>query len=191
MAGLAGLVRTASLAAVEPETPTPNVGDDEVAEQGNRTVPEPDTEAPPAWRIARSLLALRKQVDARAPRRSKASDGSIGDAAHATRNSDHNPWVRDGGMGVVTAIDITNDPSGGCDAEKLAAAIIGSRDRRVKYVIWNRRIASSTSVDGSPAWAWRPYGGSNPHNKHVHISVRPDKAAYDDERAWQLAAADA
>jgi endonuclease G len=186
MAGRGGLVQTDTLAATELELPTPNVGDDEDAEEdADRTVPRDDTEAPPAWRVAKALLALRRQVDARAPRRNKASDGAIGDAIHATRNSDHNPWVRDGGMGVVTAIDITHDPAGGCDGSDLATALVASQDRRVKYVIWNRRIANSSAIGGSAAWSWRPYRGSNPHDHHVHISVRPEKVAYDDEAAWQ------
>ena len=187
MATRAGLVRTETLPPAGPEVPTPNIGDDEDAEDaGDRTAPSSDTEAPPAWRVAKALLALRRQVDTRSPRRSKASDGAIGDAAHATRNSDHNPWVRDGGMGVVTAMDITHDPAGGCDADRLAKAFVSSQDRRVKYVIWNRQIANSSAIGGSPAWTWRPYRGSNPHNRHVHISVKPEKASYDDEAAWQI-----
>lgn len=88
-------------------------GDDEdVGDYGNRTAPESDTEAPPSWRVARALLTLRREVVALAPRRSKASDGTISDAAHQGRNTDHNPWVRDGGVGMVTALDITHDPAG-------------------------------------------------------------------------------
>ncbi len=192
MALRAGLVRTDSLRAPAPalgqehELPTPNAGDDaDAGDYGDRTVPE--TEAPPAWRVARSLLALRRQVDARAPRRSRLSDGAIGDAAHASRDSDHNPWVRDGDMGVVTAIDITHDPAGGCDAGRLAEAIRAGRDPRVKYVIWNRRIANSSPIGSSAAWTWRDYRGTNPHDKHVHVSARADKAAYDDEGAWRAA----
>jgi endonuclease G len=186
MAERAGLVRTESLAPAESEMPTPNVGDDEDAEEGDRTAPESETEALPAWRVAKVLLVLRRQVDACSPRRNKANDGTIGDAAHRSRNSDHNPWVRDGAMGVVTAIDITNDPTGGCDADRLAKAILGSRDRRVKYVIWNHQIANSSAIGGSPAWTWRPYRGTNPHDHHVHISVKPEKAAYDDEEPWKV-----
>jgi|HigsolmetaAR201D_1030396.scaffolds.fasta_scaffold15936_2 hypothetical protein len=44
-----------------------------------------------AWRLARSLEQLRRQIDAAYPGRSKASDGTIGDVAHSQRNSDHNP----------------------------------------------------------------------------------------------------
>lgn len=35
------------------------------------------------------------------------------------RDSDNNPWVKNGATGVVTAIDITHDPSKGCYAIKL------------------------------------------------------------------------
>lgn len=101
------------------------------------------------WRAAKSLQVLRNQVNERAPDRSKASDGFIGDAAHASRASDHNPWVLDGNMGVVTAFDITHDPARGCDANELAEAIRGSRDPRVKYIIWNRRIANSKPIGGA------------------------------------------
>ncbi|MQB02542.1 MAG: hypothetical protein GEU78_20460, partial [Actinobacteria bacterium] len=76
-----------------------------------------------AWRVARSLLTLRDQVDAAAPNRSKRSDGTIGDAAHASRSSDHNPWVKDGATGVVTAIDLTHDPAGGANMHTISEAL--------------------------------------------------------------------
>ncbi|MGB4989147.1 MAG: hypothetical protein WBO10_07930, partial [Pyrinomonadaceae bacterium] len=66
-----------------------------------------------SWRIAESLKKLREQINAEWPGRDKASDGGIGDAAHASRSSDHNPWVKDSrGQGVVTAIDIDEDLAG-------------------------------------------------------------------------------
>lgn len=134
------------------------------------------------WRLAAALEKIRAQINAAAPSRSKASDGSIGDAQHASRSSDHNPWVRDGNVGVVTAIDITHDPADGCDAAQIAAAAL--RDSRTKYVIWNRRIANPDIAGG----AWRPYSGSNPHDKHVHISVRPEKRFFDSDAAWDIGA---
>jgi len=133
-----------------------------------------------SWRLAKSLEALRLQIDAASPNRSKASDGSIGDAAHASRASDHNPWVKDGKTGIVTAIDITHDPRHGVDGDSIAAALKGSRDKRIKYIIWNRRIWNpERGAD------WRPYTGSNPHDKHIHISAAVDKPRYDDPRPWQ------
>lgn len=133
-----------------------------------------------AWRVARSLDTLLGQLNAAAPRRSKASDGSIGDAAHASRDSDHNPWY---GPGVVTARDYTHDPAGGLDCQWLAGALVASRDPRIKYVIYNRRICDSRP--GSNPWAWMPYSGTNPHTKHLHLSVM-DNASCDDTRGWSL-----
>ena len=128
------------------------------------------------WRPAKSLVTLKEQVNANAPRRSKSHDGMIGDARHRTRDSDHNPWVDEG---VVTAYDITNDPENGCDVDTLAEAIRGAADPRVKYLIWKRRICNHAPIGSAAAWAWRSYGGSNPHDKHLHISVKETKAHYD------------
>lgn len=138
------------------------------------------------WRLAESLKALRVQVDALAPMRSKASDGSIGDASHITRDSDHNPWVVFAGQGIVTAIDITNDPGHGCDAARLAEALRLGRDPRIKYIISRRRIASAAPKGSAPAWTWRTYTGINPHDKHVHISVQPQAAQFDSTDQWKI-----
>lgn len=131
-----------------------------------------------SYRLAKSLVVLRDQVNAKWPNRSKASDGWIGDASHAARKSDHNP----NSAGVVCAIDITNDPAHGADASKLAEAIRTSGDPRLGYVISNGRIANP-SIEGG---AWRPYTGPNPHNKHCHISVKQSAALWDDARPWKI-----
>lgn len=135
-----------------------------------------------AWRVARSLEKLRAQIDAMAPKRSKVSDGGIGDAAHASRASDHNPWVKDGATGIVTARDFTHDPKNGVDAGKLARALAASRDPRIKYIISNGEICSSET---SP-WVWRKYTGANPHTKHFHVSVKSTKNHYDSDMPWRL-----
>jgi len=134
------------------------------------------------WRVARSLDVLLGQLNAKAPNRSKVSDGSIGDAAHQARDSDHNPWY---GPGIVTARDFTHDPAGGLDGQWLADTLARFRDPRIKYIIWNRRI-----LDARPLldpWTWQPYSGINPHTRHVHLSVM-DNPTCDDTRAWTLAA---
>ncbi len=133
-----------------------------------------------AWRIANSLVVLRDQVNAAAPKRSKISDGTIGDPAHRARKSDHNP----NSAGVVTAIDFTHDPKGGFDAYTFADILKANRDPRVKYVISNRRIWNPSISD-----AWRAYTGANPHDKHTHVSVQASKGLYDDDRPWDLGAA--
>jgi len=179
--------REEALAAPDQER-TPNLGDDaEALRMFDRAGTEaPYAEAVPVWRTATAIDALRADVNLKAPRRSKTSDGTVGDAAHRTRQSDHNPWVEDGGTGVVTAVDITHSPANGCDCTKLAQSLQAGRDPRIKYVIWNRRIMSSRAIDGAAPWEWRSYHGANPHDKHVHISVHPDKRLYDDMSPWQV-----
>lgn len=139
-----------------------------------------------AWRVAASLLALRDQVNAAWPERNRASDGTIGDPAHQSRNSDHNPWIREGSVGVVSALDVTHDPASGCDARQIAEWIRADRDTRVKYMIFDRRICSSSPVNGAAAWVWRGYSGPNPHTKHIHISVKATKSLYDSGAPWAL-----
>jgi len=119
------------------------------------------------WSLAPSLMALRGEVDAVYPDRGRASDGTLGDARHAGTTSDHNPDSR----GMVRAWDCTAwEASNGVNvAGRLAEFLRHSRDSRIKYVIYNRRIFSSTIQP----WVWRPYGGSSPHTSHAHISVKP------------------
>src|SRR3990167_10271927 len=100
-----------------------------------------------SWRVAKSLDKLRKQVNALAPGRSKASDGTIGDLRPAATKPDHTPLDHDHNpntAGVVLALDLTHDPAGGCDASKIADSLVASRDDRIAYIIWNHQIVSST-----------------------------------------------
>ncbi len=127
------------------------------------------------WLVAGSLEQLLAQLNERAPRRSKASDGSIGDASHQSRASDHNPWLVLGGQPYVTARDFTHDPASGLDCGWLAEALRAGRDQRVKYVIWQRQIMAGAG--GPQPWTWRPYTGTNPHIKHLHLSVVADARA--------------
>lgn len=133
----------------------------------------------PEYFLAASLKQLRREIDTTWPDRDKASDGWIGDAAHSARKSDHNPdWDAPGDRrGVVRAIDVDKD---GIHVPTLLAAVV--RDPRVAYVIWDRRIASATE-DGMP-WDWEPYWGTNPHDKHVHISIKHTAAAEADTSRW-------
>lgn len=130
------------------------------------------------WRVAKALLTLRDQVNARFPERDKSWDGTIGDTAHSSRKSDHNPNE----AGVVCAMDITHDPENGVDSYKMAEQLRLGGDSRIKYVISNKKIFSSTQ---SP-WVWRKYSGSNPHDHHVHISVKSPARYYDDTAPWEL-----
>jgi hypothetical protein len=135
-------------------------------------------------RPARSLDVLLAEIDAAYPGRSKASDGWIGDPAHASRPSDHNPDRN----GVVRARDFTNDPASGADmsiiSERIVELALDGHPAlgQGSYVIWNRQIASAT-LDGHP-WNWEPYTGDNPHNHHMHVSVSRASGGYDSTRPW-------
>ena len=140
------------------------------------------------YRRAKSLDKLVAEVNARFPNRSKTSDGWIGDAAHASRDSDHNPWVKDGDVGVVTAEDITEDDAPGVPeiADFIVKTLVKRRDRRVKYLIHESTIWRSYDKPGIPAWTPAPYSGTNAHIKHVHVSVQPMKSLYDSVAPWGI-----
>jgi hypothetical protein len=131
-----------------------------------------------SWRLAQSLKQLRIQINAAAPHRSKASDGSIGDARHQALGdaSDHNPWIKNNGVGIVTAVDVTHDPANGVDGTTLSRALIV--DPRTKYVIFNGEIWKARTGQ------WEPYRKANQHKTHVHVSVKPDR--YDNTEPWPL-----
>jgi hypothetical protein len=130
-----------------------------------------------SWKLAPALDQLFDDVNAKWPNRSKASDGTIGDAAHSARKSEHNPNRDpddDVPDGYVTAADITK---AGLDVARLLASLIG--DKRVWYVIHAGKIWSRTYD-----FRERPYTGSNPHTGHVHVSLRQTRAACDDRSPW-------
>lgn len=136
-----------------------------------------------AWRLAYSLETLRTQVNVAYPNRSTASDGTIGDAAHAGTASDHNP----NSAGVVCALDLTHDPAHGLDVHALADKLRVNRHPNLKYIISNRRITGPWN-----GWNWEYYGGSNPHDKHAHFSVgvgsdgKSMPGTYDDTTKWSI-----
>lgn len=129
-----------------------------------------------SWRVARSLQTLTSEVRSRWP---GTTVWTIGDAAHQKGASDHNPNA----AGVVCAIDVLAD--GGLDLGWFAEQVRTSNHPALKYVIFNRRIASKGG-------GWRAYHGSNPHTTHVHVSVGvgPDGQStgpYDDTSPWGVA----
>lgn len=131
--------------------------------------------------LAPSLVTLRAEINKRWPKRSKKSDGWIGDASHSARPSDHNPaWGASGrSKGIVRAIDVT---SSGIDANDVIRDLM--QDPRTYYIIHKGRIRSRTY-----GFANRRYTGSNPHNSHIHISVLHTEAAGFRQGAWLNAVA--
>ena len=120
-------------------------------------------------------VTLRDQINTRFPKRDKASDGWIGDAAHASRTSDHNA---DPKTGYVHAIDVDKDFGAKGDPELFAAQLLdycrtGADHGRIKNVVFRNRVASGTypNKPGKPPtyWVWRD-DTSLGHESHIHIS---------------------
>lgn len=135
-----------------------------------------------AWRLAHSLEVLRSEVNELAPSRSRASDGTIGDPAHAGRASRHNP----NDDGVVCALDLTNDVAGGCPIHAIARSIARHPHPELAYIISDGETAGRDS-----GWQWKPYYGENQHTKHAHfaVGVGPDsepRPPYDSNQTWGI-----
>jgi len=85
----------------------------------------------------------------------------------ASPNSDHNTGL---------AVDLTHDPDKGVDCAVIFEKL--KEDERVSYLIFNKKIWSRDKAKSGN----RPYSGSNPHTKHLHISINPDKS--NDTSPW-------
>ena len=130
------------------------------------------------WHLAPCLVTLLGQLDAAQPRRSKRSDGTLGDKAHQQTRSDHNPDSN----GSVNALDVTHGPywqgrGAQIDCALLASDLVGSGDPRIEYVIFVGRIWEKGR--------WRLYDGPSPHVEHLHLSV-PHDSRENDTRRWAL-----
>ena len=116
-----------------------------------------------------AAIAVLRQATAIAPLRMKASDGLLPSNAHLKQSpaSDHNTGL---------AVDLTHDPKHGINCEEIFEKL--KEDKRVKYLIFKGRIWSKEkSKLGN-----RRYTGSNPHNKHLHISI--ESAMATDTSPW-------
>jgi hypothetical protein len=111
---------------------------------------------PLAKKATPAAIAALRQATAHFPKRKKASDGLLPSKEHVHQNpnSDHNSGF---------AVDITHDPVRGVDC--AFAFIKLQSDPRVKYLIFKGKIWSVNNGN-------QEYKGSNPHNKHLHISIK-------------------
>lgn len=146
------------------------------------------------WRNAVASIKLVEEINLRYPNRSKINDGTIGDAAHQSRKSDHNPWVKDRyGVGVVRARDIDEDllgprpdKIGGLNSIRDRLLYLArSGDPRLRnggYVIYEGLIYSEKSN-----FTARPYNGLNAHKQHLHVSLSRDPEGYDSDAPWGIA----
>jgi hypothetical protein len=137
-----------------------------------------------AWYLAKGLVQLRKEINTAYPKRDKTSDGSIGDASHQARKSDHNPDYSRGG--VVRAIDTDKD---GIEVNLFVEFLVGLIKQAKPrcdggcYVIFNGVIWTATNKGRAAK-----YTGTNPHQHHVHFSICDHHAHYDSTGTWGFAA---
>jgi hypothetical protein len=105
-----------------------------------------------------AAIAVLRQATALSPKRKKLSDGLLPSAAHlkASPTSDHNTGL---------AVDLTHDPKNGIDCAVIFEKL--KEDARVKYLIFDKKIWSKQYAKQGN----RKYTGSNPHTKHLHISI--------------------
>jgi hypothetical protein len=123
--------------------------------------------------------SLVEEINYIAPNRSKASDGTIGNQAHADSVSDHNP-DETGNVGNVSDSDHIDEvhardvtAKGPWPAGWSAARIVGiivkrsrsGQEKRTRYVIHNRKIYKRSN-----GWVEEDYTGPNPHTEHFHVS---------------------
>jgi hypothetical protein len=132
-----------------------------------------------SWRLGNSIDKWKDEAQAAKP---GCTIDTIGDAAHSSRESDHNPCDC---HNAVCASDIyVRDFDCNQIAENLRQMAIQG-DGRIKYVIFNRRIFSGPN-QSYPAGQWRNYTGSNPHTDHLHISVAHPSQYFDSTAAWDV-----
>lgn len=131
-----------------------------------------------AWTVVPNLQELGDQMNARFPKRDKASDGTIGNTSHAARPSSHNPdktgspEFRDGdSRDEVRARDIDKDlkDAHGVTMEQVVQHWIkNARAGKLpwlRYVIFNKRVWHKRDN-----FKTRKYVGANTHEKHVHVN---------------------
>jgi hypothetical protein len=128
---------------------------------------------PVAKKATPAAIAVLRQATAIAPLRKKASDGLLPSRAHLSKspNSDHNTGY---------AVDLTHDPKNGIDCFDIFEKL--KEDKRVKYLIFQGKIWSKEKAKQGN----RVYTGSNPHNKHLHISINDDMGKDTSPWFWWL-----
>lgn len=146
-----------------------------------------------SWVLIPCLDQLFDEFDLIAPKRDKASDGKIGNTAHAQTSSDHNPDetgnvpIHDADkVNEVHAIDVDNNLNAGdLTMEKVVQFLLGrcrsGAEKRLRYIIYNRRIWSASS-----GWVQKTYTGASPHTEHAHFSASYTTALEASRASWQL-----
>ena len=120
--------------------------------------------------LSKAAVQMREQIDDSFADRSRKSDGWIGNEKHQNTKRDHNPLPD---TGEVCAIDVDAKL---CDQPEMSIylaeqiRVAAKTDKRISYIIHVGKIASAKSF-----WRFVKYRGVNPHNRHIHISFKPNQ----------------
>jgi len=146
-----------------------------------------------SWVLIPALQSLFDAFNKIASSRDKSSDGAIGDTAHQQSVSDHNPDevgsvpIHDADKtNEVHAIDVDNNLNeSDLTMEKVVQFILGrcrsGQEKRLRYVIYNRRIWSASSD-----WVQKAYTGPSPHTEHAHFSASYTTSLEASTASWHL-----
>jgi hypothetical protein len=145
------------------------------------------------WVLIPCLKVLFAEFDRIAPSRDHASDGSIGDLAHQNEVSDHNrdeegsvPIHDADHINEVHAIDVDNNlRESDLTMEKVVQFLLArcrsGAEKRLRYMIYNRRIWSASS-----GWVQKTYTGASPHTEHGHFSASYETLLEASTASWRL-----
>jgi hypothetical protein len=146
-----------------------------------------------SWVLIDCLTLLFAEFNRIAPARDHASDGSIGDTAHQNEVSDHNadevgsvPIHDADHINEVHAIDVDNNLNeSDLTMEKVVQFLLArcrsGAEKRLRYIIYNRRIWSASS-----GWVQKTYTGASPHTEHAHFSASYDTKLEASTASWHL-----
>jgi hypothetical protein len=148
-----------------------------------------------SWILIAAGKSLMAAFDVLAPGRDHTSDGTIGDTAHvAEGNSDHLPDEDYAALrnldadhiNEVHAIDVDNDlRESDLTMEKVVQFLLGrcrsGAEKRLRYIIYNRRIWSASS-----GWVQKAYTGASAHTEHAHFSFSYVTSLEASTASWHL-----
>ena len=143
-----------------------------------------------AYVVAKQIAALFRDFDEAFSDRDRTTDGTIGDPAHQAEVSGHNPDDTPGVQAEYQDADTKAEVRAGdidvnlhsydgvpdmVKMQQVLDKLIATPNdiRRLKYIIFNRRIASRNTN-----WRWVTYTGKDPHTNHAHASGDPN---YDED----------
>ncbi len=125
-----------------------------------------------------AIIAFENEMNTAFPNRDRSSDGEVGDARHAESVSNHNRdesgntgrWHDADKIDEVHARDTDRDLRTPGWRMEMVLAILLDRvrrgvEKRITEIIFDGYIYTKAR-----GWTKRKYSGSNPHDKHIHLS---------------------